>query len=219
MSSFFIVIWKKDCTIILRSTMKIKRLAKMNRNMFLFILLLTAVLNSNAIAMDKTLWKSNHLALRFTYNNKWQEVTPTQDSTIVSISWLSRKSKGLIATCYLQSRDSSFGLSSVETIHDRIDIVAQSVKKNSLKRCTEYKQISVEKRYIDNYPCIFLNQVVTVKGLDGDVSMKIFSIVTAWNKKEIMFSSGSTIPILYPQFKEATEDEMIRVLRTLQFDR
>ena len=191
----------------------------MKRRIILVAICFSLILVTVAYGGDKTLWASSDLMMRFTYNDRWEEVTPTQDSTVVAISWLSRKSKGLMATCYLQPKESSFGRLGAEDIHDQIDSVAKGIKKNTLKRSSEYKQILVEKRYVDNHPCIYLVQTAKVKGLERDFSMKIYSLVTAWNKKEIMFSCVSEVPILYPDYKDFIEEELVRVLRTIQFDR
>ncbi len=175
---------------------------------------------SESFGFDRSVWTSQELGVRFSYDNeKWTEATPTQDSTVVAINWLSKKSGGLMASCYLGVYESGFGKLSPGAIHGQIENVAKSIKNNELKRSVEYKQISLEKRYSDNHPVIYLSRTVRWQGFDGSNNVNIYSLITAWNNKEIIFSCSSNIPIRFPKYKAEMEDQMMNVLRTLQFDR
>ena len=178
------------------------------------------IISFESHGFDRSVWSSQELGLRFSYDNtKWTEATPIQDSTVVVINWLSKKSGGLMATCYLGVYESGFGRLSSGAIHGQAENVARSIKDNELKRSFEYKQISLEKRYSDNHPVIYLSRSVKSRGFDGEVNLNIHSLITAWKNNEIIFSCSSDITVKFPQYKEGIEEQMFKVLRTLQFDR
>ena len=186
--------------------------------LFILSTIILAPLPCNAFSRNT--WSSSELKLRFTYDNtKWSEVSTIQDSTAVTINWLSKKSGGLLASCYIGAFDSGFGLLGPSDVHGQFQNVAESIKKNELKRAVEYRQIALEKKYTDNHPVIYLSRSVKTRSFDGDEVLNVYSIITAWNNKEIIFSCASAIPGRFPQYKEEIEKNMISVLKTLQFDR
>lgn len=186
----------------------------------LCISLIFLLISFESHGFDRSVWSSQELGLRFSYDNtKWTEATPIQDSTAVVINWLSKKSGGLMATCYLGAYESGFGRLSPGAIHAQAENVAKSIKDNELKRSIEYKQISLEKRYSDNHPVIYLSRSVKMRGFDGEENVNIYSLITSWKNNEILFSCSSDIPVRFPRYKEEMEEQMLKVLRTLQFDR
>lgn len=185
-----------------------------------FIIAYTLLFPMQSYGFDRNVWSSPEHGVRFSYdNNKWTEVVPIQDSTVVTINWLSKKSKGLMASCYLGVYESGFGKINAENIHDQIENVAKAIKRNELKRSFFYQQIALEKKFSDNHPVIYLSRTIKARGLDKNLELNIYSLITTWRGKEIMFSCSSDIPIRFPQYKEQIEEQMNNVLRTLQFDR
>lgn len=195
------------------------------KNFFIILFLTAGVLINppiNAFGADRKVWSSREIGVRFSYDNRWTEATPTQDSTVVAINWLSKKSNGLMATCYLQvSNVSNSGLGMIDTedIHDQAEFIAESVKNNTSKRSDDYKRLILEKKFVDNYPVIYLVQLSKIKSFDEDYYLTIYSIITSWEKMGIMFSCGTEITNKFPQYKEPIEKQIVNVLRTLQFDR
>ena len=186
----------------------------------ILILLISSLILVESHAFDRTVWSSQDLGLRFSYDNtKWTEATPIQDSTVVCINWLCKKSGGLLATCYFGVFKSGFGKLPADAIHGEANNVAKSIKENELKRCIEYSQLALERKYSDNHPVIYLSRSIKTRGFDGDEYFNIYSIITAWKNREIVFSCSSDIPIRFPQYKDEVEKQMMNVLKTLQFDR
>ena len=168
---------------------------------------------------EKNVWFSQELGIKFTYDKNWIEKASSQDSPIVSIEWLSKKSKNLIATCHLEAFESELGSVIAEEIHSYTDITGETYKNKEQGRCYDYNQIALKKRYIDNYPVIYLYRSCETRELKKNIFSSTYSIITSFRGKEISFSCLSNITSDFPEYEMGIQEQLLKVLGTLQFDR
>ena len=165
------------------------------------------------------MWRNQDSRVRFTYPNIWEQSTPIEEQTLVAINWLSKKSGGLIATCYLQEHSSTVGNLTQESVHANKEAIAQSVLSNTKKRDPKAVLIKASSIYQDNYPAIYIERTMVSANVESVSKLRIYSIITSWNDKEVLFECASSVPDRFPETKEHVEGNIFRVLRSLQFVR
>ena len=82
---------------------------KFNRSSIFLFLAFGVMHMSTAKSEEFSVWKNSVAGIRFTYPNNWKPSTPVEDQTLFVINWTSRKSGGLMATCYIEANDSGMG--------------------------------------------------------------------------------------------------------------
>lgn len=190
------------------------------KNIFLCLLsILFCFFHQVSIGGEKNVWSSQELGIRFSYDNKWIKKASTQDSSVVSIEWLSKKSNNLIATCYLEAFESEFGSVIAEDIHSYTDIIGEAYKNKEQDRCYDYNQIALKKRYIDNYPVIYFHRSCETRELKKNLFSTTYSLITSLRGKEISFSCVSNITSDFPEYEKGIQEQLLKVLGTLQIDR
>lgn len=179
--------------------------------------------------VQRTLWSNDNLGIRFTYPPVWRQAVVTQPSTKVVLTWRLKKSKALIATCYIEAigpNGSSLAGAEPEQIHKNIDSISYSALKNLRTRAPNARLIEARAAMQDGHPVIFLIREGAIESIDRTIRMKVYSIATSWRGNEINFECGTSIygpeyaateggPRLIAQVERA----ILHVLRTLQFDR
>ena len=189
------------------------------RNILLSLLCISFCLfHELSIAGEKNVWFSQELGIRFTYDKKWIEKASSQDSPVVTIEWLSKKSN-IIATCYLEAFESEFGSVIAEDIHSYTDIIGETYKNKEQDGCYDYNQIALKKRYIDNYPAIYLYRSCETRELKKKLFSNTYSLITSFRGKEISFSCVTNITSDFPEYEKGIQEQLLNVLGTLQFDR
>ena len=189
------------------------------RNILLCLLCICFCLfHELSIGGEKNVWFSQELGIRFSYDKKWIEKASIQDSPVVSIEWFSKKSN-IIATCYVEASESEFGSVIAEDIHNYTDIIGETYKNREQDRCYDYNQIALRKRYIDNYPVIYFHRSCETRELKKNLFSTTYSLITSFRGKEISFSCVSNITSDFPEYEKGMQEQLLKVLGTLQFDR
>lgn len=181
--------------------------------------------NQNLI--NRTLWSDRDLGVRFTYSEKWQRSMPTQSATNVVINWHAQKSNGLLGTCYLESSDkTSLAKANPSQIKNSAQSIADSTLRNIRQRAPDAEMLSWKSVVQDGHPAVYVVKIGTIQTFDTPYRLKVYSIVTSWRGKEIVFECVTTV--FGPKFEtvengsviiQRIENELLHVLRTLQFDR
>lgn len=179
--------------------------------------------------VNRSLWSSNELGIRFTYPVAWELGTPTQDSTRVVVTWRLKKSKALLATCYVEahgSTESQVAALRATDIHNAAKSVAQSALQNMRQRAPDAELLTWKRTVQDGQPAVYMIRQGTVETFDKSHRTKLYSLVTAWRNREINFECGTTVfGSEYtkleggPRLIEQVELSILNVMRTLQFDR
>lgn len=180
--------------------------------------LLFSALAPGADAPQFSVWKSSALNVRFTYGDRWTQSTPIQDSTQVAIVWLATRSGGLIATCHVQSAYSLGHLSPAQ-VHEKRKEISRAILAGTQKRDPEAAVIRVEALTQDNHPVVYIESEATVKDIESSSKISMYTIATAWRGKGVIFECAHFIPARWGNIRAPVEAEIMRVLRTLQFDR
>ena len=179
--------------------------------------------------VNRTLWSDERLGIRFTYPPVWQQATATQPSTRVVVNWRLRKSKALLATCYIETHgpeSSSLARAEPAQIHKDIDSIARSALRNFQARAPGARLVEAKAAVQDGHPVIFLVREGTVENLDRKIHNKSYSIVTVWRSTEVNFECGTSV--YGPEYAsldggqrliQQVEAGILHVLKALQFDR
>ncbi len=179
--------------------------------------------------VNRSVWSSKELGIRFTYPVAWEPSTPTQDSTRTVVSWRLKKSKTLLATCYIEAHGSTestiAGLRPNE-VHKAAESIAQATLKNMRQRAPDAELLSWKAAVQDGHPVVFIVRQGTIETFDQQHSVKLYSLATAWKNREVNFECATPVfGTEYtkldggPRLVEQVELSIMSVLRTLQFDR
>lgn len=167
-----------------------------------------------------TFWRSEALAVSFGYDERWVQVPASQKNSAVVISWRSRTSGGLMATCYLEtSRSSELANLSPNQVEQRADAIAQALLRRTRLSDPNARLVKWRPAKQDNHPVVYSERDVSVENIDGKTRLRLYSLTSAWNGTEVNFECGSSIPRDMPQASGVVEFPIQAILGSLQFTR
>lgn len=163
-------------------------------------------------------WRSDRLRLLFGYDERWGQAPSSQASSEVVINWKARATGRLMATCYVEATSSSELASlSPSELEQRASSIAQALIRNSQARDPEARLITWRSAKQDNHPVVYSERDTSVETINGKLSLRHYSITTAWKGAEINFECASNIPRAMPEASEIVEFPIRSVLGSLQF--
>ncbi len=174
-------------------------------------------------------YRDKELSISFHYPSKFIPAEPAELTTRHVVNWRSKKSQGLIASCYLRATliKSEAHEGRTALVSNRALIVAAFVKKTNL-RATSVKVIEARPIKSDGLQSLFLKVDSTIENFDQIYNLRTYTILTFWKGHEVALECGSTVPVsaeeqLPEEEAQATvryvEDGIWSVLRTLHFQR
>lgn len=188
---------------------------------FLLLIGLAVNCSKSSWSQSSTWLRDDQLKVSFAYRPPWVKASASESATIFVVNWLG-KTGGLVATCYLQAYSgSSLSRLDSKTVHEKSAEITKSIMNNMKTRYSEAKLISSENKFVDGYPVVFLVRDGHSQGLNDTVSIRAWSLVTAWRIHEIQFECASPIPHQFPNHEvtHTVENEIMRMLGTLHFER
>lgn len=178
-----------------------------------------AVKASNKKRGETTFWRSDSLGVIFGYDERWKPANPSQRSTVAVVNWTSRKSGGLMATCYLEVNESDVGkLTPAQVRQDARDIV-DAFMRNGRLRDPNMELINWRSATQDNHPVVYMERDMSVSNLNEAFRARIYSVVTSWRGHEINMECASPIPVTMPKVAGIVEGPIQKVLGSMQFVR
>jgi len=179
----------------------------------------TAIEASNKKRGSTTFWRSDELGVIFGYDERWKPANASQKSTAAVVNWTSRRSGGLMATCYLETKTSVLGQFTPEMVKQRAKLIADAVLKNGRLRDPSMQLTDWRVATQDNHPVVYIERDMSVTNLNGTTNSRIYSMFTSWQGREVNMECASTIPVSMPKLSGIVEGPIKKVLSSLQFIR
>jgi hypothetical protein len=204
---------------------RVERFLRLPTKRTVFLASLLAAFTAGA-ALDlnaaEVLWlRDQALKISFAYHAPWRPVHPVESATSYVVNW-EGKGGGLVAMCYLQSYDDAKyrNLPALQLPTMEKEIVALAMK-NMAIRFPRNRLISSQSSTIDGQPVIWMIRDGEGENLGKVVGLRSWLVVTVWHQKLINFECASPVPHQFPghSLVEIVEKEVLRVIRTLHFER
>jgi hypothetical protein len=186
-------------------------------------------------AKDTFTWyRAPNIKVSFAYSSKFLPSEPIEASTLFAVNWRTKKSGGLMASCYLKIKPITTGSATAARQRLKSDpkIHAEAILDLSRKAGRKVDLVSQKSIKIDDLDAVYFVSKVSSESLDKTVTMDMYQIFTYWDGHGISFICGTPINSqLKDKFKGRFTDEQVKkavmnvkaeimkVLRTLHFDR
>lgn len=195
----------------------------------LVIVTVTLIVTPVAAGGDFTRYRDPDIKVSFAYPEKFKPESPAEQSTRFLVSWRTKKSRNVMATCFLKATPTvgddaaaryQLKVNPEERVKSYMDFAKKAGRKPYL--------ISQSSIIIDDLDGVYFVFKATSKSFDKTVTMDLHHIVTFWDGYQIMLACGTALP--YQLVDQAPEEiidkvvknveaEIMKVLRTLHFDR
>ncbi len=186
-------------------------------------------------AKDTFTWyRAPNIKVSFAYTPKFAPSEPIEASTLFLVNWRTKKSGGLMASCYLKTKPITVGNAASARSRLKSDPAShvKAILDLSRKAGRKVDLVSQKSIKIDDLDAVYFVSEISSESLDKTVSMDLHQIFTYWNGHGISFICGTPINSqLKGKVKGQFSDEQVRkavmnvkaeimkVLRTLRFDR
>lgn len=178
-----------------------------------------AIKASSKTRGDTTFWRSDKFGIIFGYDERWRVATPSQKSTATVINWVSRKSGGLMATCYLEINNSEIGELKPDQIQRKSKQIVDAFMQNGRLRDPNIQLTDWRFMVQDNHPVVYIERDMSVVNLNNTIRTRIYSMVTSWHGYEVNMECSSSIPITMPKASGVVEGPILKILGSVQFVR
>lgn len=194
----------------------------MNRGPLLACALLMLLSPSGGAEAQTAIWfRHPDSGISFAYGPHWQPAQAAESATAQVVNWLGRTG-GLVATCYLQTY-SGTQLAGLPTdqLHQNAAALTDVFMQNMSIRYSRSELLSSETSFVDGQPVIFTVRDGWMVNLGKETGIRAWSIFTTWKEREVSLECASPIPHQFPgnEVVETVEAEVMKVLRTLHFER
>jgi hypothetical protein len=185
---------------------------------------------SQAAAGDNFTWyKDPKIKLSFAYPEKFKPENPAEQSTRVLVNWRTKKSRNIMASCYLKAMPT---VGKDAAARQQLKINPDGYIKSNIdfarKMGRTVSLISQRNIKIDDLDGLYFVTKGTSESFDRTITLDLHHIVTFWDAHQIILMCGTSLP--YELKGQAPEDQIIKVvakveaeimkvLRTLHFDR
>lgn len=185
---------------------------------------------SQAAAGDSFTWyRDPDVKVSFAYPEKFKPESPAEQSTRFLVNWRTKTSRDLMATCFLKMVPTvgddaaaryQLKINPEERVQSFMDFAKKAGRKPSL---TSHRNIM-----IDDLDGVYFVIKFTSETFDKTMTLDLHHIVTFWDGHQIVLACGTALRYqLAGQAPEETieqvvknvEVEIMKVLRTLHFDR
>lgn len=194
----------------------------------ILILFLVLVVPSSYAGGDMTWHQVPEIKVSFAYSSKFKPEPPAEQSTLFLVNWRTKKSRNLMASCYLKAPASPYDdVMARNQLRDNPTGYVNSVIKLEIKRGRKVALISHRSVKIDDLDGVYFVLKVTSESFDETIEMNLYHLVTQWKGRQVGLICGTSLPYaLKGQGSEKqiakvvkkVEAEIKKVLRTLHFE-
>ena len=134
------------------------------------------------------------LDISFVYPSDWIVGEPAEEATQVVVKWQTEKSKSVLAVCYIRAFDRTAILDVIdlaENLPQYYTDVLNGLIEKTRKRADKLEVISEKLSKIDGRDVIFTVFRATIKNLETETIMRVFTVLTFWKGHEIALECGT----------------------------
>lgn len=195
-----------------------------------YILTAIMLVSGQDVAAEAMTWyRDPEIKVSFAYSDKFKPEEPAEQSTRFLVSWRTKVSGGLMASCYLKAFP-TVGTDADARLQLKLNPDAY-IKRNIDFSNTTGKTASLVTQksiVIDGLEGLYYVVHFEVESFDKTVSADVHHLVTFWDRHQVALICGTSLAYdLDGQASEeqlkrvisSVENEIKRVLRTLHFDR
>ena len=171
------------------------------------------------------------LDISFVYPDDWIISKPIEEATKFVVRWETKKSKSLLATCYIRALRNKDWQLFAEDLPTYYKTLLESFIQKTRDRSDDLKVISEKLTRLDGKDVIFITLKTKVQNLNKVMNIRLFTVLTFWRKHEIALECGTELLEVdlnefteskredIKEFQKIIEQKIMRVLSSLHFDR